>query len=204
MKGDTYPHPLEIPVGVTSTSANKTSPANNPDNDNQLSHPASHYGPVETGKKKPPAPQLIYPNPAPGPPPRPAYHNTFGQNPGNQLSVGNPLPVAISGRVAGFEGSVQIRGQHCRADINIGADGRPKGSGTVIFETAKDAQQAIIFAMRPGMLNEFDWYGRILEVREDRYAGLSGPGGYRGGFRGRMRGLRGGLRGSPYGGRGGF
>jgi len=48
-----YPHPLEIPVGVTSTSANRTSPANNPDN--QLSHPASHYGPIETGKRKPPA-----------------------------------------------------------------------------------------------------------------------------------------------------
>ena len=34
-------------------------------------------------------------------------------------------------------------GNIIRADINIGADGRPKGSGTVIFETAKDAQQAI-------------------------------------------------------------
>lgn len=30
-----------------------------------------------------------------------------------------------------------------RADINIGVDGRPKGSGTVVFETVKDAQQAI-------------------------------------------------------------
>jgi RNA recognition motif-containing protein len=30
-----------------------------------------------------------------------------------------------------------------RADINVGYDGRPKGSGTVIFETAKDAQAAI-------------------------------------------------------------
>ena len=28
-----------------------------------------------------------------GPPPRPAYHNSFGQNPGNQLYVGN---VSIS------------------------------------------------------------------------------------------------------------
>jgi len=90
-------------------------------------------------------------------------------------------------------------GNIIRADINIGADGRPKGSGTVIFETSKDAQQAI------SMYNGFDWYGRILEVREDRYAGLSGPGGYRGGgFRGGLRGLRGGLRGSPYGGRGGY
>lgn len=34
-------------------------------------------------------------------------------------------------------------GNIVRADINIGADGRAKGSGTVIFETAKDAQQAI-------------------------------------------------------------
>jgi hypothetical protein len=51
-----YPQPLEIPVGVTSTSANRTSPANNPDN--QLSHPASHYGPIETGKRKP-SPKLI-------------------------------------------------------------------------------------------------------------------------------------------------
>jgi RNA recognition motif-containing protein len=34
-------------------------------------------------------------------------------------------------------------GNIVRADINIGADGRPKGSGTVIFETSKDAQQAI-------------------------------------------------------------
>jgi hypothetical protein len=71
------------------------------------------------------------------------------------------------------------------------------------------------------MYNGFDWYGRILEVREvrlthgidilmlivfvkDRYAGLSGPGGHRGGFRGGLRGFRGGLRGSSYGGRGGY
>lgn len=34
-------------------------------------------------------------------------------------------------------------GNIIRADINIGADGRPKGSGTVLFETASDAQNAI-------------------------------------------------------------
>ena len=38
-------------------------------------------------------------------------------------------------------------GNIIRADINIGADGRPKGSGTVIFETSKDAQQAISESM---------------------------------------------------------
>ena len=73
------------------------------------------------------------------------------------------------------------------------------------------------------MYNGFDWYGRVLEVREvwlcfhrglyldsnifiqDRYAGLSGPGGYRGGFRGGLRGLRGaGRGGAGFGGRGGY
>lgn len=130
-----------------------------------------------------------------GPPPRPAYHNSFGQNPGNQLYVGN-LPYQ-----AGWQDLKDLfrsAGNIIRADINIGADGRPKGSGTVIFETSKDAQQAI------SMYNGFDWYGRVLEVREDRYAGLSGPGGFRGGFRGGLRGLRGGARGSTFGARGGF
>ncbi|KAI0760605.1 RNA-binding domain-containing protein [Fomes fomentarius] len=130
------------------------------------------------------------------PPPRPPSHNHFTHsNPGNQLYVGN-LPYQ-----AGWQDLKDLfrsAGNIIRADINIGIDGRPKGSGTVIFETAKDAQQAI------SMYNGFDWYGRTLEVREDRYAGLTGPGSYRGNIRG---GLRGGLRGSGLRGggfRGGF
>ncbi|KAI0918355.1 hypothetical protein AcV5_002362 [Taiwanofungus camphoratus] len=133
------------------------------------------------------------------PPPRPPSHNFFGhqgQNPGNQLYVGN-LPYQ-----AGWQDLKDLfrsAGNIIRADINIGADGRPKGSGTVIFETSKDAQQAI------SMYNGFDWYGRTLEVREDRYAGLSGPGAFRGGLRGGLRGLRGGFRGGLRGGfRGGY
>lgn len=72
------------------------------------------------------------------------------------------------------------------------------------------------------MYNGFDWYGRTLEVREvrrhwhspyrhslmeqlqDRYAGLSGPGAFRGGFRGGLRGLRGGRGGFRGGFRGGY
>jgi len=134
-----------------------------------------------------------------GPPPRPPSHNFFGShaNPGNQLYVGN-LPYQ-----AGWQDLKDLfrsAGNIIRADINIGADGRPKGSGTVVFETPKDAQQAI------SMYHGFDWYGRMLEVREDRFAGLSGPGSFRGGaggFRGGMRGLRGGgFRGGGF--RGGF
>jgi RNA recognition motif-containing protein len=71
-------------------------------------------------------------------------------------------------------------GNIIRADINIGVDGRPKGSGTVVFETSKDAQSAISTFVSLlsklhfsdlcwiAMYNGFDWYGRILEVREVR------------------------------------
>lgn len=51
------------------------------------------------------------------------------------------------------------------------------------------------------MFNGFDWFGSVLEVREDRFAG--GPGGFRGGFRGGFAGARGGF-GGPMGFRGGF
>lgn len=132
------------------------------------------------------------------PPPRPPSHNFFGNhanNPGNQLYVGN-LPYQAGWQ--DLKDLFRTAGNIVRADINLGMDGRPKGSGTVVFETQKDAQQAI------SMYHGFDWYGRTLEVREDRYAGLSGPSGFRGGFRGAPRGLRG-FRGGLRGGfRGGF
>ncbi|KAF9479311.1 RNA-binding domain-containing protein [Pholiota conissans] len=133
------------------------------------------------------------------PPPRPPSHNYFGTqaNPGNQLYVGN-LPYQAGWQ--DLKDLFRTAGNIIRADINIGADGRPKGSGTVVFETPKDAQQAI------SMYHGFDWYGRTLEVREDRYAGLSG-GGFRGGLRGGPRGLGRGLRGGGMRGggfRGGF
>lgn len=133
------------------------------------------------------------------PPPRPPSHNFFdsqsGGNPGNQLYVGN-LPYQAGWQ--DLKDLFRAAGNIVRADINIGYDGRPKGSGTVVFETSKDASQAI------SMYNGFDWYGRILEVREDRFAGLSGAGGLRGGRGGPRGGLRGGLRGAGFGGRGGF
>lgn len=134
------------------------------------------------------------------PPPRPPSHNYFGthNNPGNQLYVGN-LPYQAGWQ--DLKDLFRTAGNIVRADINIGADGRPKGSGTVVFETQKDAQNAI------SMYHGFDWYGRALEVREDRFAGLSGPGGFRGGLRGAPRGLRGmrgfrGLRGAGFSGGG--
>jgi len=79
-------------------------------------------------------------------------------------------------------------------------DGRPKGSGIVVYDSPDDARNAI------NTFNGVDWHGRILEVREDRFAGSVQSGG-RGGFgfgggRGSFGGGFGG-RGS-FGGRGGF
>ncbi|KAF2174142.1 hypothetical protein M409DRAFT_16411 [Zasmidium cellare ATCC 36951] len=86
-------------------------------------------------------------------------------------------------------------GNVLRADVHVAPDGHPKGSGIVAFETPEDAQNAI------QNFHGYDWQGRILEVREDRYAG-SGPGfGGRGGFGGGYG--RGGFGGGGYGGRGG-
>lgn len=79
-----------------------------------------------------------------------------------------------------------------RADVHVDPTGRPKGSGIVAFETPDDARNAI------QQFNGYDWQGRPLEVREDRFAG-AGPGFGRGGFGGGFGG-----RGGFGGGRGGF
>lgn len=69
----------------------------------------------------------------------------------------------------------------------------------MVFETPDDARNAI------QQFNGYDWQGRTLEVREDRFAGPGmGVGGYgRGGFGG-GRGAFGYGRGGFGGGRGGF
>ncbi|RMZ82706.1 hypothetical protein DV738_g1462, partial [Chaetothyriales sp. CBS 135597] len=80
-------------------------------------------------------------------------------------------------RQAAQEGSV------IRADVHVDQTGRPKGTGIVAFESPNDARNAI------QQFNGYDWQGRQLEVREDRYAagggggiGFGGRGGYGGGY----------------------
>jgi RNA recognition motif-containing protein len=98
-----------------------------------------------------------------------------------------------------------------RADVHVTPDGRMKGSGIVAFDNPDDAQVAI------QQFNGYDWNGRVLEVREDRFAGPPGFGGGRGGFmggrggfgqqfppRGGFMGGRGGFGGQQFGSRGGF
>lgn len=104
--------------------------------------------------------------------------------------------MSLYSQVIAQEGSV------IRADVHVDATGRPKGTGIVAFESPNDARNAI------GQFNGYDWNGRALEVREDRYANAGGggggfqgaPGGYGAGF-----GARGGFGGGGgYGMRGGF
>ncbi|KAK8236761.1 hypothetical protein HDK77DRAFT_378671 [Phyllosticta capitalensis] len=89
---------------------------------------------------------------------------------GRQLYVSN-LPYNVGWqdlkdlfRQAAHTGSV------IRADVHQTADGRMKGSGIVVFETPEDARNAI------QQFNGYDWQGRALEVKEDRFAGPPGFG----------------------------
>lgn len=96
-----------------------------------------------------------------------------------------------------------MAGSVVRADVHMTPDGRSRGSGIVAFDNPDDAQNAI------AQFNGYDWQGRQIEVREDRYAGAGpGPGfgGGRGGFGGgfQARGGYGGGFGGGYGGRGGY
>ncbi|KAL0637782.1 g-strand binding protein [Maublancomyces gigas] len=119
---------------------------------------------------------------------------------GRQIYVSN-LPYTVGWQ--DLKDLFRQAGSVVRADVHIGPDGRPKGSGVVVFETPEDARQAI------QQFNNYEWQGRQLEVREDRFAGSSGGGfpGGRGGFPG-ARGGGGfgggfGSRGGGFGGRGG-
>ncbi|EPS45345.1 hypothetical protein H072_560 [Dactylellina haptotyla CBS 200.50] len=118
---------------------------------------------------------------------------------GRQIFVSN-LPFNVGWQ--DLKDMFRQAGTVLRADVHIGHDGRPKGSGIVAFETPEDAKNAI------QQFNGHDWQGRVLEVREDRFAGstpFGGGGGGGGGFGGRG-GFGGGFggRGGGFGGRGGF
>ncbi|KAL9071822.1 MAG: hypothetical protein Q9161_003922 [Pseudevernia consocians] len=135
------------------------------------------------------------------------YGNPAQSSGGRQIFINNlPYTVGWQDLKDLFRQAAQ-QGAVIRADVHLGPDGRPKGSGIVAFENAEDARNAI------NQFNGYDWQGRMLEVREDRFAGPPG-GGYpgrggfgggvgRGGFRGGFGGGRGGF-GGGYGGRGGY
>ncbi|KGY15177.1 hypothetical protein PABG_11961 [Paracoccidioides brasiliensis Pb03] len=148
-----------------------------------------------------------------GGPGRGGYGGGYGSGSGaggsRQIYVSNlPFSVGWQDLKDLFRQAAQ-QGAVVRADVHVDPSGRPKGSGIVAFESADDARNAI------QQFNGYDWQGRTLEVREDRFAGLgpgfSGRGGFggvggRGGYvggRGSFGGGRGGGFGGGFGGRGG-
>ncbi|KAF8970529.1 hypothetical protein BGZ46_010425 [Entomortierella lignicola] len=55
-----------------------------------------------------------------------------------------------------------------RADVFTTHDGRSKGSGTVSFDRSSDVTRAV------SMFNGYEWHGRRIEVREDKYGPPAG------------------------------
>ncbi|CAG8607082.1 7549_t:CDS:10 [Paraglomus brasilianum] len=89
-----------------------------------------------------------------------------GGNAGRQIFVGN-LPYSVGWQE--LKDLFRNAGNIIRADILIGHDRRSKGSGTVLFETPIDAANAI------SKYDGYEWNGRRIEVREDRFAGGPPP-----------------------------
>ncbi|OLL22485.1 putative RNA-binding protein [Neolecta irregularis DAH-3] len=124
---------------------------------------------------------------------------SHGYGGGTQLFI-NHLPYTVGWQ--DLKDLFRPVGNVVRADVHSTFDGRPKGTGIVVFETPAEAQAAI------HQFNGYDLQGRNIEVREDRFPqnGLGGRFGGRGSFGGRG-GFRGGFQSSRGGfgaGRGGF
>ncbi|KAG9294124.1 hypothetical protein G9A89_021483 [Geosiphon pyriformis] len=92
--------------------------------------------------------------------------NNHTGNTGRQVFVGN-LPYSVGWQE--LKDLFRNAGNVIRADILIGHDGRSKGSGTVLFETPRDATNSI------SMYDGYEWNNRRIEVREDRFAGGPPP-----------------------------
>ncbi|CAG8569409.1 1378_t:CDS:10 [Acaulospora morrowiae] len=86
-------------------------------------------------------------------------NGTASSNLQRQLFVGN-LPFRV--RWQDLKDLFRKAGTVLRADVAMGYDNRSKGHGTVLFGSSEDAKKAIV------MFNNYNWLGRIIEVREDR------------------------------------
>jgi len=80
---------------------------------------------------------------------------------GRQIFVGN-LPYTTSWQC--LKDMFRQAGNIIRADVLLDTTGRSKGQGTVLFESAQDAQKAI------RMFNNTEFETRIITVHEDKFA----------------------------------
>ncbi|KAI9094349.1 hypothetical protein DFS34DRAFT_629094 [Phlyctochytrium arcticum] len=109
---------------------------------------------------------------------------------GRQIFVAN-LPYIVAWQ--DMKDLFRQAGSVVRADVLESSDRRSKGVGTVLYETAAEAQAAI------STFDGYEWHGRRLEVREDRHPSASGGGSGGGGGGGGPP-----YRGSSYGGSRGY
>ncbi|KAF3352192.1 hypothetical protein VdG1_00673 [Verticillium dahliae VDG1] len=80
-----------------------------------------------------------------------------GMNPALALLV--PLPYTVGWQdLKDLFRQAARNGAVIRADVHLGPDGRPKGTGIVMFESPDDARIAI------EQFNGYDWQGRLLEL----------------------------------------
>ncbi|KAI8893861.1 hypothetical protein BC833DRAFT_607002 [Globomyces pollinis-pini] len=82
---------------------------------------------------------------------------------GRSLFIGN-LPYSVSWQ--DLKDRFRDCGRVVRADVMM-SDGRSKGMGLVVFENESDARRAI------DEFDNYEWQGRRIEVREDRFASNS-------------------------------
>ncbi|KAJ3165976.1 hypothetical protein HK101_012055 [Irineochytrium annulatum] len=95
-----------------------------------------------------------------------------GATAGRVLFVGN-LPFTVQWQE--LKDHFRQFGAVQRADVAQDGSGRNRGYGNVMMSTVEEARAAI------AALNGSEFQGRVIEVREDKYAGESGGGGGQGG-----------------------
>ncbi|KAG0065665.1 hypothetical protein BGZ89_008056 [Linnemannia elongata] len=82
-----------------------------------------------------------------------------------QVFVGN-LPFSVHWK--DLKDMFRRAGPVDRADVFMNSDMRSKGSGIVLFERTSDVQRAI------SMFDRYEWHGRRIEVREDKFGPQAG------------------------------
>lgn len=75
------------------------------------------------------------------------------------------LPYSVTWRE--LKDLFRTAGTIVRADVQQTPDGRSRGNGIVLYESVEDAQRAV------DKFHGYEWQGRRVEIREDRYANES-------------------------------
>ncbi|KAF9184398.1 hypothetical protein BGZ51_003367 [Haplosporangium sp. Z 767] len=95
----------------------------------------------------------------------PSRHSAPSSASARQVFVGN-LPYSVNWK--DLKDLFRRAGHVDRADVFMTRENRSKGSGTVSFDSSRDVGRAI------SMFNGYDWHGRRIEVREDKFGPPSG------------------------------